>query len=206
MENKQKEILSEIQDMMISIRNQMEKLDAKIYEFSQIVDDELVKPIDLDLDLEEQPSIDLPRADVIDEDLPENGVVALEELAINEEPNLVVEQKVVEHKLVLENAEAQNDKKAVIDNLTMHQSWRKAIPGSPVKDIRSAISLNDRVLFINSLFNQDPVLFQDTISKLNKMNNLDEVLSYLSDKFPNWELDSDTVYRFMMAVRRRVAK
>ena len=52
MENKERQILSEIKDMMASIRSQLEVLDAKMAELQQVVDQEDadVVPIDLDLD------------------------------------------------------------------------------------------------------------------------------------------------------------
>ena len=84
------------------------------------------------------------------------------------------------------------------------QLWWTDMPGSPVRDIRSAISLNDRILYINTLFNEDPMIFQDAVNAINGMNSLREVVGYVKERFPQWNLDSETVYRFMMAARRRV--
>ncbi len=78
------------------------------------------------------------------------------------------------------------------------------MPGTPVKDIRSAISLNDRILFINMLFGQDPMAFQDALTKINQMASLDEVVDFVVNERPEWDLESETVYRFMMAVRRKI--
>jgi hypothetical protein len=83
-------------------------------------------------------------------------------------------------------------------------AWRKDMPGSTVRDIRSAISLNDRVIFINLLFKEDAQTFVDTLSKINTMETLDQVVEYICSEFPSWDLNSDLVYRFMMAVRRKV--
>ena len=84
------------------------------------------------------------------------------------------------------------------------QAWRKDMPGSPVKDIRSAISLNDRVFFINNLFNEDAQAFVNTLSSINSMSSLDEVVEFVTAQYPDWNLNSEIVYRFMMAVRRKV--
>ena len=78
------------------------------------------------------------------------------------------------------------------------------MPGSPVKDVRSAISLNDRIIFINYLFDEDPMSFQNTITQINAMTALDDVFEYLKVEHPSWDFNSELVYRFMMAVRRRV--
>ena len=95
-------------------------------------------------------------------------------------------------------------KTAVIDSMTDRQAWRTDMPGTQVKDIRSAISLNDRILFINTLFGQDPMAFQEALTKINQMQSLDEAVGYIVGVHPEWNLESETVYRFMMAVRRRI--
>ena len=93
---------------------------------------------------------------------------------------------------------------AIVDKLAAKQRWRTDMPGSPVKDIRSAIALNDRVLFINTLFDKDPVRFQADLTAINGMDTLAQAIDYFQEHHPEWNFDSDTVYRLMMAVRRRV--
>lgn len=82
--------------------------------------------------------------------------------------------------------------------------WMTAMPGAAVKDIRSAISLNDRVMFISTLFREDSLLYQDVVSNINGMESFDTAVKYLSDTFPEWDKESESVYRFMMAVRRKL--
>ena len=110
------------------------------------------------------------------------------------EPVAVPEEPVVDQKA----------RPAVIDSMIDRQAWRTDMPGTQVKDIRSAISLNDRILFINMLFNQDPMAFQEALTKINQMTTLDEAVSYIVAERPDWDLGSETVYRFMMAVRRKI--
>lgn len=94
--------------------------------------------------------------------------------------------------------------KSLFEDFTISQAWRTDRPGAHVSDIRSAVTLNDRVLFINTLFNGDPVAFQDTMLAINAMHGMDELLDYLKDKDAGWDMDSDIVYRFMMAARRKL--
>ena len=122
-----------------------------------------------------------------DDDLPIFAEPEPEPVAVPEEP--VVDQKT---------------RPAVIDSMIDRQAWRTDMPGTQVKDIRSAISLNDRILFINMLFNQDPMAFQDALTKINQMAALDEAVNYIVDEHPDWDMESETVYRFMMAVRRKI--
>lgn len=95
-------------------------------------------------------------------------------------------------------------KDAVMDKMAEKESWRTDIPGAKVSDVRSAISLNDRVLFINTLFHEDPLAFQNALSQLNSMPSFDEGARFILDKHPEWNTESDVVYRFMMAVRRKL--
>ena len=92
---------------------------------------------------------------------------------------------------------------AVMDVMAEKQAWRTDRAGSPVKNVISAISLNDRVLLINILFKEDPLLFQDTIAAFNSMSGFEEAVTYVKQHFPEWDLNSDPVYRLMMAVRRK---
>ena len=203
MENRQQQILSEIQSMMTSIRNQFNLLDAKISEFQQCVPAE-----------DEQETIDLEPIEFIS--LATELEVAEEEVAVEEEP--VAEPEVAddlpedddlpffdEPAAVVETAAEPVVKSApIIDTMTDKQAWRTDMPGSPVKDVRSAISLNDRILFINKLFDEDPMAFQEAIGKVNSFETFAQVVEYISSEHSDWNLESDTVYRFMMAVRRKV--
>lgn len=94
--------------------------------------------------------------------------------------------------------------KAVIDSRPDKPRWYTDIPGPEVKDVRSAISLNDRVLFICSLFRDDSMLFQDVVNRINSFPTLEKAVEYLSGTFPEWDIYSDNVHRFMMAVRRKI--
>ena len=94
--------------------------------------------------------------------------------------------------------------KSVNDRSVTPHAWRTGLPGSPVRNILSAISLNDRVLFINTLFQENPELFQSTIAQFNNMQSLADAEAYIEAHFPGWNLDSDIAFRFMMAVRRKL--
>ena len=91
------------------------------------------------------------------------------------------------------------------DTLAADQAWRRDLPGTSVRDIRSAISLNDRVIFINQLFEEDAQAFVNALADINQMTTLDEVVEYLAARYPQWNMNSDLVYRFMMAVRRKIS-
>ena len=302
MENKELQILSEIKDLMTSLRSQMELLEIKFAQLQHVAgqEDEDMTPIDLDLDdmmvepvdeipetedvvepmaevpeteisvtdvqeVEDvvEPEIEVPVVeDTVDDDLPFDDVPAepaeeqFEEPAeeqfeepveeqfeepveetfeehveeqVEEPVEVLMEEPAEEPVVIIEEpaepvADEDDDlpifaepesvqqaapidrkpRQTVIDSMTDRQAWRTDMPGTPVKDIRSAISLNDRILFINMLFGQDPMAFQDALTKINQMASLDEVVDFVVNERPEWDLESETVYRFMMAVRRKI--
>ena len=141
----------------------------------------------------------------IDEEIEEKEADDDDDLPFFDEPEVVFETVLEAPAAPVAPAqEAVNEPVAIIDAMTDRQAWRTDIPGGAVRDVRSAISLNDRILFINKLFDEDPLAFQNAIARINSMATLAEVVEYIATEHSDWNLESDTVYRFMMAVRRKV--
>ena len=109
---------------------------------------------------------------------------------------VAVEQPVIADKVA--------SRQAVIDAMASRQAWRTDMPGTPVRDVRAAIALVDRALFINTLFGEDAASFINAVNAVNQMTSLDEAVEYIAQNYPDWDMESDIVYRFMMAVRRKV--
>ena len=242
MENREQQILSEIKQLMNSVRMQLEQLDTKMAELQQIYDpqefesepiDLGVFPLDLDGDVAlsvETEEVTAEVTEVVAEEVAafESGPETVEEPEVSEEPEAVVEPEVEDEDLPVEAEEEEpvGDslfmsveetpttihqqvqsaavQTAVIDVMAKKHAWRSDRPGTPVKDIRAAIALVDRALFINRLFGEDAMKFMDTLNHINQMSNLDEAVEYLASAYPEWDFDSDVVYRFMMAVRRKI--
>lgn len=132
------------------------------------------------------------------EDLPEeDGFSLFGGMAEEEEPKARKTKAPSEHRQY-------SDHKVIADQKYGNEAWRKDMPGPEVKDVRSAISLNDRVMFISTLFRDDSMLFQDVINKINALTTLEKAVQYLKENFPEWDMDSELVYRFMMSVRRKI--
>ena len=151
-------------------------------------------PFDDDLPLEAEP-----------EPIPEPAEEPALEPMLDIEPELVTKstpEPAPKSKVSI--LDSQKAETAVMDVMAEKQAWRTDRPGSQVKNVISAISLNDRVLLINVLFKEDPILFQNTISAFNNMTSLDEAIAYINANFPDWDLNSEPVYRLMMAVRRKL--
>lgn len=227
MENREQQILSEIKSMMASIRGQLERLDAKMAELQQVVDPEEFDstPIDIEIDetvpaaglpVEEPQTVEVQEIPLEVEDIPEVMEDVVEDLPAAVEEETVEEETVEEEDDDLPGVfdipepvtvadKASVEAKPILNEvITADYAWRRDMPGTPVRDIRSAISLNDRVIFINLLFKEDAQAFVDTLSKINSMETLDQAVGFVCASFPEWDLSSELVYRFMMAVRRKV--
>ena len=173
-----------------------------------------VEEVAEDLPVEEEPSDDLPFDLPVEEDLPEEIILEVPAdptPVVPADPTPVVPADPAP--TVIAGSDRQSPaeepakpvvKEAIIDAMTEKQAWRTDMPGTQVKDVRLAISLHERVLFINHLFAENPMVFQATVNKVNASQSLDEVVEYIKETFPQWDLDSDLVYRFMMAVRRKI--
>ena len=203
MEKTQKEILNDIMAELSAIRLALNSLESKL---SRI---DLSDPEPVELDLDEELDGDLP------EEAPAEAPAEIADEAPAEAPVKIAEvapaEPEVELDLFGEPVLRVNEKlgagrsRSVGEKMEQKEAWRTAMPGAAVKDVRSAISLNDRVLFIRELFGGDAGLFQKAVDDINAMGSLDEMVAYVNERHPGWDLDSDTVYRLMMAVRRKLS-
>lgn len=207
MEKTQKEILNDIMAELSAIRLALNSLESKL---SRI---DLSDPEPVELDFDEDLDGDLP------EEAPAEAPVEIAEEAPAEAPAEIADEvpaeapaePEVELDLFGEPVLRVNEKlgagrsRSVGEKMEQKEAWRTAMPGAAVKDVRSAISLNDRVLFIRELFGGDAGLFQKAVDDINAMGSLDEMVAYVNERHPGWDLDSDTVYRLMMAVRRKLS-
>ena len=73
--------------------------------------------------------------------------------------------------------------------------------GTPVTDIRQAVSIGDRFLFQRELFGGNAEKLQQTLTELNNLHSLDEAVA-LGDKF-GWDKQSPTYELFINVLRRR---
>lgn len=222
MDKSRSDILSEIKDTLESLKEQVAGLEARIAaieaepqpdETTDMPDlEEDMSPIDisLDVDMEAGAFDDIPAAAPEPEPepkpMPEPQPEAQPEPEPKPEPIPESEDDVFSMmpKESINDKQEKKSKKAVMDVMGTKCAWKTAMPGTPVKNVISAISLNDRVLFINTLFKEDPMAFQNTIAAFNGMSSFAEAEEYVNQNFPDWNLNSDIVYRLMMAVRRKL--
>ena len=215
MDNNRTEILREIEAELASLKQRVLALEEKVEAFRQLPAEEPVEEpaeesdfTDLEIGVDELPEAPAPAP------VPEPEPIPEPELEPVPEPvamDLIVEdlpeptpQPEPEPEPKPEPEPEPKPAPAVPRPETERLPWRLDKPGISVKNIRSGISLYDRALFIGTLFKEDYALYDKTIGDLNALSSLDEAVDYLLERFPDWNLKSDIVYNFMMAVRKKL--
>lgn len=195
--------IAEIADVEVPVEAPVVKPSEEEIEVKPVAEEIEDMPEETTEEPEAQEVDDMPEADVQDnagDDLPGDDGGSLFGGFGEVEPALGKPRSVK----TVNDANSSRVHKTIGESHTGTRAWLTDMPGPEVKDVRSAISLNDRVMFISSLFREDSMLFQDVVSKINAQTSIDKVASYLEETFPEWNMDSELVYRFMMAVRRKI--
>ena len=209
MENNRTEILQELEAELASLKEKVRAFEDKLEAFRQFPQEETVEESDFtDMEIGVP---DLPEPEPVVEPEPEPVPEPVEGPIVEpvEEPAPVLEPEPIPEPVeepVVEPVEAPEAPKPapVPRPETERLPWRLDKPGMSVKNLRSGISLYDRALFIGTLFKEDYALYDKTIGELNALSSLDEAVDYLLERFPDWNLKSDIVYNFMMAIRKKL--
>lgn len=212
MENNHTQFLTDILTQIQSLKKQIEQLEAQVVEqigaeaVTETPEEEDLPDTETHQTEQKLEIVTEPTLLDEDDDLPEDNIIEEQEKETEiKNTTDVVDLRIDDDFEVLPLGEALAPvKDAVMDKMAEKESWRTDMPGSDVNDIRSAISLNDRILFINTLFHEDPIAFKDTLGALNAMPSFEDGIRYLKDRHPEWNTESEVVYRFMMAVRRKL--
>ena len=215
MENNRTEILRELEAELAALKEKVLQFENKLEALRQLPAEEPVEESDF-TDMEIGVS-DLPEPEPVVEPEP-----VIEEIPVIEPAEEPVPEPVAEP--VPEPVEAVEEPVPVPEPVegpepepepvpepkpaphpeTERLPWRLDKPGLSVKHIRSGISMYDRALFIGTLFKEDYALYDKTIGELDALTSLDEAVDYLLERFPDWNLKSDIVYNFMMAIRKKL--
>lgn len=192
-----------------------------MYEFMQFVQSEGIKVNQPENKSPETTTA--PEPAVIEAEQPTNVIdfdVVKEEAVVVEEKTTVIEEIVQELPVVKKTtidvkvqtsnkpeilAEKFQNKSFLNDALSQFQNvadLSKKMQNQPIKDIFSAINLNDKFLLIKELFHNDTALYQSTVEKLNNAGNFNDAVRYLDGNFA-WDFTEPRVQNFLELVRRR---
>lgn len=72
----------------------------------------------------------------------------------------------------------------------------------PITNLRKAIKINDRIRFVNELFDRDSIQYEQTIDMIESSTNINEALSNIFNN-RNWNQEDETVIDFLELVYQR---
>ena len=72
----------------------------------------------------------------------------------------------------------------------------------PITNLRKAIKINDRIRFVNELFERDSIQYEQTIDMIEQSANINEALSNIFNN-RNWNQEDETVIDFLELVYQR---
>ena len=113
----------------------------------------------------------------------------------------LMEIPTLSHQLKEKQAESLNDK--------LKQSKTELVEvlkETPIKDLRKAIGINDRFVFINDLFRGDEAMYERSIKTINSFNIYPEAEYWISRELKTklgWDTDLPIVTQFDQLVKRR---
>lgn len=119
-----------------------------------------------------------------------------------------VQEEEQEISIVGENeAEDELPNTVVTLNDTYQQEGQQSIAdiheAQNITSIENTVTLNQRFMFVNTLFNGEIDQFNKTINKLDEMDSMADAKEYLDRHFQGWDYDDDEVREFMEIVSRR---
>jgi len=151
---------------------------------------------------------------VVEKNEPSPGDILLEESPhdIPEDKQPREESKeVIKKQATKENAEilAEKYRNTQFRNESMGEKVQKKdlsskIQSKPIDDIKKAIGLNDKFLFIKELFHSNSDLYNEAIEVINQAGNYIEALNYLKANY-DWDYQSEEVTNFLDIVKRKFA-
>ena len=118
-----------------------------------------------------------------------------------EAPTLVQQQIHKEVNELITNKESLNDRLKQEKKEIAH-----VLKDSPVKDLRKAIGVNDKFVFISELFRGDEAMYERSIKTINTFHILPEAEYWMNRELKvklGWNDTNETVQHFYQLVRRR---
>ena len=77
----------------------------------------------------------------------------------------------------------------------------------PIGDIKLAITLNDKMLYVKDLFNGYNLAYSEAVEILNRFNTFDEAMRFLKTNYiikNNWDAKPATTEKFYALLRKTI--
>jgi hypothetical protein len=144
------------------------------------------------------------KSDVAEEEIIETPPAPIEQTELQPVTTLFTQQEI---EATIERNRAEEEQKKEVpftpeesNELSLHEKLSLSTEKRPglaeklqqkVESLKSAISLNKKIAFVNQLFGENTVEYAKAIDKLNQSNNLDEALRYYSELKVQYQWDTN---------------
>jgi hypothetical protein len=112
-----------------------------------------------------------------------------------------------QHQLPKEVNESVSSQESLNDRLRENKTeLMEVLKEAPVRDLRKAIGINDRFVFINDLFRGDEAMYERSIKTINSFNIFPEAEYWMNRELKiklGWDDSRDIVKLFYQLVKRR---
>lgn len=186
--------LADMNDNLNSVLQVLPALSENVESIKQMLNEGVQVSAEPDVEVE----LVYPEEEEATVELPQETSAAEPEPAPQPEPEQVVEQPAPEPIVVKPQPEPAAEQPKPEAPRAPQQT---SLFGTPVTDIRQAVSIGDRFLFQRELFGGNAEKLQQTLTELNNLHSLDEAVA-LVDKF-GWDKQSPTYELFLNVLRRR---
>lgn len=186
--------LADMNDNLNSVLQVLPALSENVESIKQMLNEGVQVSAEPDVEVE----LVYPEDEEATVELPQEAPAAEPEPAPQPEPEQVVEQPAPEPIVVKPQPEPAAEQPKPEAPRAPQQT---SLFGTPVTDIRQAVSIGDRFLFQRELFGGNAEKLQQTLTELNNLHSLDEAVA-LVDKF-GWDKQSPTYELFLNVLRRR---
>jgi len=163
--------------------------------------------------------------DVIEEETKVETVVISEEISVSssqlvadsQQPTVISQESVVrsQETIVTSQKLPINIQQSNINNPSLNeklsvsqpQTLAEKLQKKPISDLKAAIGLNQKFLFMNDLFEGENSAYNEAINKLNAFSTIEEAKNHLLELGTRykWTLENENVVTFTELVERRYA-
>jgi hypothetical protein len=126
-----------------------------------------------------------------------------QDLEVKKTDNTVVKEKMELNDVIVNEAFSINDQLKQREPEVAH-----GFNETPIRDLRKAIGINDRYLFINELFRGDEIMYERSLKTINGFNIFPEAQYWIERELKlklGWKDSSIAVEHFDQLVKRRFA-
>lgn len=128
---------------------------------------------------------------------------AIKEVAEDEKPQIDLFAASIDKRTEQEEQTTVNEQIALQEDV---QSVASELERKPITDLKSAIGINEKFLFINDLFGGSTEDYNDSLNHLNECKDHAEADTYINDNLKvkyNWDKENNAVSVFLDLVGRR---